>query len=66
MQIDAARYKPLSQEENDRRRRERLCYYCGNSKHRLLECAIKPKDLKARGTTSMENGTLENGDVRSQ
>jgi hypothetical protein len=47
MQIDAARYKPLTQEENDQRRREGLCYYCGNSKHRLPKCPIKPKGLKA-------------------
>jgi hypothetical protein len=47
MQIDAARYKPLSQGEKDRRRREGLCFYCGSSKHKLLECPIKPKGLKA-------------------
>jgi hypothetical protein len=66
MQIDAARYKPLSQGENDRRRREGYCFYCGSSKHKLPECPIKPKELKARSATSMESGTLENGDVRSQ
>jgi hypothetical protein len=66
MQIDAARYKPLSQGEKDRRHREGLYYYHGSSKHRLPECPIKPKGLKARGATSMENGTLENGDVWSQ
>jgi hypothetical protein len=65
MQIDAARYKPLSQWEKDRHRREGLCYYCGSSKHKLLECPIKPKELKAPSTTSMESGTLKNGDVRS-
>jgi hypothetical protein len=66
MQIDATQYKSLSQDEKDRRRREGLCYYCGSSKYMLLECLIKPKDLKARGATSIENGTVENGDVRSQ
>jgi hypothetical protein len=66
MQIDATRYKPLSQGEKDRCRREGLCYYCGSSKHRLPKCPIKPKGLKARGATSMDNGTVENGDVRSQ
>jgi hypothetical protein len=40
MQIDAARYKPLLQGENDRRRREGLCYYSGSSKHKLPECLI--------------------------
>ena len=66
MQIDAAQYKPLSQGKNDRSYQEELCYYCGNSEYKLPECLIKPKNLKARGTTSMENGTLENRDVRSQ
>jgi hypothetical protein len=66
MQIDTAQYKPLSQGENDRRRREGLCFYCGSSKYKLLECPIKPKGLKARSATSMESRTLENGDVRSQ
>jgi hypothetical protein len=65
MQIDAARYKPLSQGENDRRCREGLCFYCGSSKHKLPECPIKPKGLKARSATSMESGTLENSAVRS-
>jgi hypothetical protein len=41
-------------------------YYCSRSKHKLLECPIKPKGLKARSATSMENETLENGDVQSQ
>jgi hypothetical protein len=66
IQIDAARYKPLSQGKNDRRGREGLRFYCGSSKHKLLECPIKPKGLKARSATSMESGTLENRDVRSQ
>jgi hypothetical protein len=65
MQIDAARHKPLSQGKNDRRHREGLCFYCGSSKHKLPECPIKPKRLKARSATSMETGTLENGEVRS-
>jgi hypothetical protein len=43
MQIDAARYKPLSQGKKDRHRQEGLCFYCGSSKHKLLECPIKPK-----------------------
>jgi hypothetical protein len=63
MQIDAARYKPLSQREKNRRHREGLCFYCGSSIHKLLEWSIKPKGLKARSTTSLESGTLENRDV---
>jgi hypothetical protein len=66
MQIDAVRYKPITQRENDQRRREGLCYYCGSSKHMLPKCPIKPKGLRARSATSIESGTLENGNVRSQ
>jgi hypothetical protein len=64
MQIDATQYKSLSQEEKDRRRREGLYFYCGSSKHKLPKCPIKPKKLKARSATSMENGTLENKDFQ--
>ena len=46
MQIDAAQYKPLSQRKNDRRRQEGLCFYCGSSKHNLLECPIKPNGIE--------------------
>jgi hypothetical protein len=63
MQIDAAQYKPLLQGEIDQRRRDELCYYCGSSKHRLSKCPIKPKGLKAQSATSIESGTLENGDA---
>jgi hypothetical protein len=66
MQIDAAQYKPLSQGKKDKSHQEGLCFYCGTSKHKLLECPIKPKGLKARSATSIESGILENGDVRSQ
>jgi hypothetical protein len=56
MQIDAAQYKPLSQEEKDRHCLEGLCFYCGSSKHKLPECLIKLKGLKARSATSLESG----------
>ena len=44
----------------------RVMLLCGSSKHKLPECLIKPKGLKARGATSMESETLENKDVWSQ
>jgi hypothetical protein len=66
IQIDTTRHNPLSQGEKHQCCREGLCFYCGSSKHKLPECPIKPKGLKARSATSMESGTLENGDVRSQ
>jgi hypothetical protein len=35
-------------------------------KTQATEYPIKPKILKAQSTTSIESGTLENGDVQSQ
>jgi hypothetical protein len=59
MQIDVTRYKPLSQGEKDRRCREGLCYYYGNSKHRLPECPITPKGLKAKVQTQWNSRKRE-------
>ncbi|GGV53970.1 hypothetical protein GCM10010495_82370 [Kitasatospora herbaricolor] len=33
MQIDAVRFKPLTEQEKIRRRQEGLCLYCGEFKH---------------------------------
>jgi hypothetical protein len=48
IQIDAARYKPFSQGEKYQCRRKGLCYYCGNSNHKLLKYPIKPKRLRLK------------------
>jgi hypothetical protein len=42
MQIDSLRFKPLTQEEKDRRRHEKLCLYCGEG-HLARDCKNKNK-----------------------
>lgn len=44
MDLSAVKSQPrgsLSNEEKDRRRRLGLCYYCGNGKHRAINCGLK-------------------------
>ena len=62
MQIDAARYKPLLQGEKDQRHQEGLCFYCSKSKHKLLECLIKPN--KIEGSKCNFNGEWNIGKWR--
>jgi hypothetical protein len=47
MQIDATRYKCLTQEEKQRRRREGLCLYCGKPNHQAKDCTTKSNGYKA-------------------
>ena len=57
MQIDATRFKPLTQEENKRRFEENLCLYCGEPGHRANDCSKKRKlpVTKIRSATIQEN-----------
>jgi hypothetical protein len=41
MQVDVARFKPLTQEEKDQRWKEGLCLYCGKSEHKASNCYKK-------------------------
>lgn len=56
MEIDATRISrqrgPLSQAEKDRRRREGLCLYCGNSGHVANDCPNKGKKTGNSGKGS--------------
>ena len=38
MEIDAMRRGPLTAEEKDRRRKNGLCFYCGQGKHLARDC----------------------------
>jgi hypothetical protein len=55
MELDISHY---CKEKKIGDHREGLCYYCGSSKHRLLECPIKLKGLKAQGVTSIEKWNI--------
>ena len=48
MQIDAARYKPLTQAEKDRRRALGLCLYCGGENHEAKDCPKKSAKAKSK------------------
>jgi ribosomal protein L36 len=41
MQIDAAKFKPLTEAEKLRRRTNNLCLYCGNPRHIARQCPQK-------------------------
>lgn len=49
MEVDAMRRGPLTQQEKDRRRREGLCLYCGQSGHMISKC---PNGAKPRTNTT--------------
>jgi hypothetical protein len=39
--IPDSKFKRLSPEEKDRRRRDGLCLYCGSDKHKLEDCNLR-------------------------
>lgn len=59
MQIDAARFKPLTPQEKKRRFEENLCLYCGESGHKIDRCHKKPL-RQAFKTRSAAIGSDEN------
>ena len=59
MDIDAARrkFKPLSEEEKQRRRMLNLCLYCGQPGHQAMSCPNKgrPTQVSSATTSQQEN-----------
>ena len=53
MQIDATRFKPLTEQEKKQRREKNLCLYCGQPGHRASNCPLKRQRTIA--TTHQEN-----------
>lgn len=47
MEIDAVRRGPVTPDEKARRRREGLCYYCGQGKHLIDDCPNMSAKAKA-------------------
>jgi len=66
MQIDAVRFKPLTEQEKIRRRQEGLCLYCGEPKHTTQHCPKKRRNYKMRGTAIKEDNVSENGSIQLQ
>lgn len=57
MEIDAIKRGPISKEEKERRRKEGLCFYCGQGKHSVDNCPnmsdkAKAARAKAKATPS--------------
>jgi hypothetical protein len=48
MQIDAAKFKPLTKAEELRRRENNLCLYCGNPGHIARQCPQKLAKLQVQ------------------
>ena len=57
MQIDAVRFKTLTQEEKKRRMEEGLCLYCGEEGHKVGNCPNKQnrRIIKTRSAVVPEN-----------
>ena len=66
MQIDAVRFKPLTQQEKTRRRQEGLCLYCGEPKHTAQHCPKKQRNYKMRGTAVKDDNMSENEFIQLQ
>lgn len=66
MQVDVTRFKPLTQEEKDRRWKEGLCLYCGEPGHKASNCLKKSTKQRIRGAKFNMLGDSKNAQVQSQ
>jgi hypothetical protein len=64
MQIDAAKFKPLTEAEKLRRRTNNLCPYCGNLGHITRHCPQKLVKLQVQAVETPQE--LENKNIQSQ
>ncbi len=64
MQIDAAKFKPLTEVEKLRRRTNNLCLYCGNPGHVARQCPQKLVKLQVQVVETPQE--LENKNIQSQ
>ena len=63
MQIDATRFKPLTEQEKKRRCEENLCLYYSQRGHQASNCPLKRQRTFCMRTTTTHQ---ENEDVQSQ
>ncbi len=64
MQIDAAKFKPLTEAEKLRQWTNNLCLYCGNSGHIARQCPQKLVKLQVQAMETPQ--VLENKNIQSQ
>jgi hypothetical protein len=64
MQIDAAKFKPLTKAEKFCRRTNNLCFYCGNPGHIARQCPQKLIKLQVQVVETPQE--LENKNIQSQ
>jgi hypothetical protein len=64
MQIDAAKFKPLTEAEKLRRRTNNLCLYYGNPGHIARQCPQKLVKLQVQATETPQE--LENKNIQSE
>jgi hypothetical protein len=64
MQIDAAKFKPLTEAEKLCRRTNNLCPYCGNLGHITRHCPQKLVKLQVQAVETPQE--LENKNIQSQ
>ncbi len=64
MQINAAKFKPLTEVEKFRRRTNNLCLYCGNPGHIARQCPQKLVKLQVQAVETPRK--LENKNIQSQ
>ncbi len=64
MQIDAAKFKPLTEAEKLHRRTNNLCLYCGNPGHIARQCPQKLVKLQVQAVETPQE--LESKNIQSQ
>jgi hypothetical protein len=64
MQIDAAKFKPLTEAEKLRRRTNNMCLYYGNPRHITHHCLQKLVKLQVQAVETPQE--LENKNIQSQ
>ncbi len=64
MQIDATKFKPLTEAEKLHRRANNLCLYYGNPRHIAHQCPQKLAKLQVQAMETPQ--VLENENIQSQ
>jgi hypothetical protein len=59
MHLDAVRFRSLTNEEKERRRRNNLCLYCGGTGHIVRNCPVKLRISAVGAPQSSENGQTQ-------